>query len=57
VTVFCLRPALRAAFAWGGPAQTLFFHIKEMLIKSRFVIPAQAGIQENQQAGHRPAPV
>jgi hypothetical protein len=29
----------------------------EMLIKSIFVIPAQAGIQEIQQAGHRPAPV
>jgi hypothetical protein len=29
----------------------------EMLIKSSFVIPAQAGIQENQQAGHRPTPV
>jgi hypothetical protein len=25
------------------------FHAKEMLIKSRFVIPAQAGIQENRK--------
>jgi hypothetical protein len=31
--------------------------IKEMLIKSKFVIPANAGIQENQRTGHRHSPV
>jgi hypothetical protein len=31
--------------------------VREALIYSRFVIPAQAGIQKNQGAGHRPSPV
>jgi hypothetical protein len=38
-------------------AQTADLGIREKLIKSGFAIPAQAGIQENQQARHRPAPV
>jgi hypothetical protein len=40
------------------------FTFMEMLIKSKFVIPANAGIrpkevqsQENQRTGHRPSPV
>jgi hypothetical protein len=28
---------------------------REMLIKSKFVIPANAGIQEIQRTGHRPS--
>jgi hypothetical protein len=31
--------------------------VNDMLVESRFVIPAQAGILENQQTGHRPASV
>jgi hypothetical protein len=33
------------------------FEINEMLIKYHIVIPAKAGIQENQGAGHRLSPV